>query len=192
VSDNDAELARTRYGASRVAVVENGVDLDYFTPSHQPRDPYDILFLGSLDWRANLDAVVFLLDEIFPRVLASEPTARLSIVGRRPPKWLIERASALDYVQVFPDVPDVRPFLRRCGVLAVPLRVGGGSRLKILEAAACLCPVVSTPVGAEGLNFTSDVHYLEAGSADSGANCRGTAIWLACALAEAHRGPARR
>jgi glycosyltransferase involved in cell wall biosynthesis len=167
VSDKDADLARTQYAARRVAVVENGVDLDYFAPTLQPRDPYDILFLGSLDWRANLDAVVFLLDEIFPRVLASEPTAHLSIVGRRPPKWLIERVGALDYARIEPDVPDVRPYLNRCGALAVPLRVGGGSRLKILEAAACLCPVVSTPVGAEGLNFAPDVHYLQAGTADA-------------------------
>src|SRR5262249_40739153 len=88
---------------------------------------------------------------IFPAVRAREPGARLVLVGRSPPPGLVERVRALAGVELHADVADVRPFLAECGVMAVPLRIGGGSRLKILEALACGLPVVSTRVGAEGL-----------------------------------------
>src|SRR6185436_17999070 len=101
--------------------------------------------------RPNLDAVQVLLDQIFPAVLAQHPNAILDIVGRNPPKGLAERVRAVPGARLHADVPDVRPFLAECGVMAVPLRIGGGSRLKILEALACGLPVISTRVGAEGL-----------------------------------------
>lgn len=151
VSRQDADLLHTGFGVQRVDVVDNGVDTAYFTDAGLPRDPSRILFLGSLDWRPNLDAIDLLLDRIFPAVLAEEPSARLSIVGRNPPGSLVRRALKAKGIDLAADVPDVRPYLARCGVLAVPLRIGGGSRLKILEALASGLPVVSTRVGAEGL-----------------------------------------
>ena len=154
VSDTDARLIREQFGAERVAVVENGVDETAFRPQRDvERDPYHLLFLGSLDWRPNLDAVAWLLEEILPVVVAAQPRTRLSIVGRRPPAWLCQRCRQFPYVQLVADVPDVRPFLARCGLLVVPLRVGGGTRLKILEALSCGTPVVSTTIGAEGLDL---------------------------------------
>lgn len=157
VSPEDAKLMRDEFGATRTAVVENGVDVDYFQPQHDvDRDPSRLLFLGSLDWRPNLDAVAILLDELFPKVREKLPNATLSLVGRRPPEWLKERVANMPGVRVFADVPDVRPFLATCGMLVVPLRIGGGSRLKILEALAMETPVISTRVGAEGLNLTPD------------------------------------
>ena len=83
------------------------------------------------------------------------PSARLDLVGRNPPESLARRARDMPGVTLHPDVPDVRPFLARSGVMAVPLRIGGGSRLKILEALATGLPVVSTRVGAEGLRLTA-------------------------------------
>ncbi len=157
VSPEDAKLMRDEFGATRTAVVENGVDVAYFQPQHDvDRDPSRLLFLGSLDWRPNLDAVAILLDEIFPKVREKLPNATLSLVGRRPPEWLKERAATMPGVRVFADVPDVRPFLATCGMLVVPLRIGGGSRLKILEALAMETPVISTRVGAEGLNLSPE------------------------------------
>jgi glycosyltransferase involved in cell wall biosynthesis len=120
------------------------------------------LFLGSLDWRPNLDAVTVLLDQIFPRISRHLSAARLWLVGRNPPAWLTDRVRRESRVELHENVPDVRPFLWRCSALAVPLRIGGGSRLKILEAAACQCPVVSTGVGAEGLDFVPGRHYRRA------------------------------
>jgi glycosyltransferase involved in cell wall biosynthesis len=155
-----------------VKVVENGVDVAWVGWDSVPteagsgrslnlRDRHSLLFLGSLDWRPNLDAIRLLLDTIFPEVLAHEPQARLAIVGRKPPQWLVDRASECKNVALHADVPDVRPFLHQCGAMAVPLRIGGGSRLKILEALAAECPVVSTRVGAEGLDLVPDRHLVE-------------------------------
>lgn len=162
VSEEDAALARKRFGSQRVGVVENGVDSGHFQPNGSRRERNLILFLGSLDWRPNLDGVQVLLDGIFPRIAAEEPGSILSIVGRRPPEWLVERARESKNVELHADVPDVRPFLRRAAVMVVPLRVAGGSRLKILESLAMGCPVVSTAIGAEGLRLTPGEHFIQA------------------------------
>ena len=166
VSGADAALAREQFGAARVAIVENGVDLDYVRPESVERDRLSVLFLGSLDWRPNLDAVRLLLERIFPAILAREPRARLLLVGRKPPRWLRERVGESCGVTLHADPPDVRPFLRQCGVLAVPLRIGGGSRLKILEALAVECPVVSSAVGAEGLELVPGKHLVQVETAE--------------------------
>jgi glycosyltransferase involved in cell wall biosynthesis len=155
VSHEDARLMQTQFGVERADVVENGVDVEYFKPQRDvDRDPANLLFLGSLDWRPNLDAISLLLGEIFPRVREKVPEATLSLVGRRPPEWLKLRVAGIPGVRIFADVPDVRPFLAKCGMMVVPLRIGGGSRLKILEALATETPVISTRVGAEGLHLT--------------------------------------
>ena len=153
VSPEDAVLMRVHFGATRVDVVDNGVDTAYFQPAATLRDFNRILYLGSLDWRPNLDAVRLLLDDIFPQVRTMEPDARLFIVGRNPPDWLRRQTALTPNAELHANVADVRPFLHECGVLAVPLRIGGGSRLKILEALACGTPVVATRVGAEGLSL---------------------------------------
>jgi glycosyltransferase involved in cell wall biosynthesis len=162
VSPDDAALVRERFGvpAPRVDVVDNGIDRAFFESAAPGpgRDPKRILFLGSLEWRPNLDAVGLLLDRIFPEVLAAEPSAALELVGRNPPPALASRVAVTPGVTLRANVPDVRPFLAGAGVLAVPLRVGGGSRLKILEALAAGLPVVSTRVGAEGLCLTPGEH----------------------------------
>jgi glycosyltransferase involved in cell wall biosynthesis len=160
VSEEDAKLIRDDFGQPNVDVVANGIDRGFFEHVRGERDRKRILFLGALDWRPNLDAVRLLLDSIFPRVLAQEPGARLVVVGRNPPAHLVESARQMPGVELHADVRDVRPFLASSGVMAVPLRIGGGSRLKILEALACGLPVVSTKVGAEGLLIKPDVDYV--------------------------------
>jgi len=157
VSREDATLMRADFGATRVSVVENGVDVNYFRPQRDvERNPAQMLFMGSLDWRPNQDAVSLLLSELLPEVRAKVPHATAVIVGRRPPEWLRAKVAATPGAELHADVPDVRPFLSRCGFLTVPLRIGGGSRLKILESLAAGTPVVSTRVGAEGLELTPD------------------------------------
>ncbi len=97
---------------------------------------------------------------------AEVPHATAVLVGRRPPEWLRELAAATPGAELHADVPDVRPFLARCGFLTVPLRIGGGSRLKILEALAAGTPVVSTRVGAEGLELAPARDLLVADTPD--------------------------
>ncbi|MGL4551223.1 MAG: glycosyltransferase family 4 protein [Gemmataceae bacterium] len=159
VSDADHRLARDRFGITNGTVVDNGVDVAGFGSVRPAPGSRSILYLGSLDWRPNLDAVELLLAEIFPRVRAALPESKLVIVGRKPPEGLVRRAAATPGVELRADVPDVKPYLAAAGVMAVPLRVGGGSRLKILEALACGLPVVSTAVGAEGLHLTAGDDY---------------------------------
>ena len=167
VSVEDARLIRERFGQPEVDVVDNGIDRAYFEQAPRlTRDPRRILFLGALDWRPNLDAVDLLLETIFPRVRALAPEARLLIVGRNPPGGLVQRAASTPGVELHANVADVRPFLAECGTMAVPLRIGGGSRLKILEALGCGLPVVSTKVGAEGLCLESGVDYIQAEEGD--------------------------
>lgn len=160
VSEPDAALIRDRFYRGPVDVVDNGIDRHYYEPVRPDPDVRSFLFLGSLDWRPNVDAVGLLLDRIFPAVRAAEPGARLQIVGRRPSPALIARVREIPSVELHADVPDVRPFLARSAAMVVPLRIGGGSRLKILEAAAAELPVVSTRVGAEGLDLVPDEHYI--------------------------------
>jgi glycosyltransferase involved in cell wall biosynthesis len=179
VSPDDARLVREQFGMPRVDVVDNGIDRAYFEAIHAERDRCRILFLGALDWRPNLDAVELLLDRIFPQVLAQEPQARLCLVGRHPPPNLRQRVQGMSGVELHADVPDVRPFLGQSGVMAVPLRIGGGSRLKILEALASGLPVVSTTVGAEGLCLESGRDFVRADTAEE----------LAAALVQAIRAP---
>jgi glycosyltransferase involved in cell wall biosynthesis len=137
------------------AVVPNGVDLDYFLPSAEPAQSRTLVFNGILDYRPNLDAALHLVDEIWPLVLRRHPDARLSIVGRGNAADIkrLRRPS----VEVTGMVPDIRPYMTRAAVAAVPIRMGGGTRLKVVEGLAMGKPMVSTTLGCEGI----DVHHRE-------------------------------
>jgi sugar transferase (PEP-CTERM/EpsH1 system associated) len=167
VTELDAEQATT-WGARQTVLVENGVDLDTFVPAVEDAgEAQELLFLGSLDWYPNLDAVEYLIEKILPLVLAHVPEAKLRIVGRCSPPELAKRIARCSGVDLVGEVADIRPHLARAAVVLVPLRVGGGSRIKILEALAMGKAVVSTTIGAEGLAVSDGVHVL---LADSPAN----------------------
>ncbi|AWM39263.1 glycosyltransferase family 4 protein [Gemmata obscuriglobus] len=177
VSREDAALMRAEFGGRRVRVVENGVDVAYFRPQRDvERTPAQMLFMGSLDWRPNQDAAAQLLTHILPAVRAEVPHATAVLVGRRPPEWLRALAADTPGAELHADVPDVRPFLARCEFLTVPLRIGGGSRLKILEALAAGTPVVSTRVGAEGLELEPNRDLLVAETPEGMVNATLAAI----------------
>lgn len=128
-------------------------------------DPELVVFQGALDWLPNRDAVDFFLDEIWPAVRAQHPRARFQVVGRNPPADFLGRHSAHPGVEFTGTVADVRPYLGRAAVAVVPLRIGSGTRLKILEAAAMGKAILSTPLGAEGLHFTPGAEIELAASA---------------------------
>jgi glycosyltransferase involved in cell wall biosynthesis len=151
VSETDKEAVAHVAPRLRVAVVPNGVDLEYFAPTPDaPVDPDMILFTGALDWLPNVDALDFVARDILPRIRRHLPAATLSVVGRHAPAALLRRF-AHDGVTIASTVPDVRPYMERAALYLVPLRIGGGTRLKILEAWAMGKAVLSTTLGAEGL-----------------------------------------
>ncbi len=157
VTPLDAQQVR-QWGAKAVSIVENGVDLEEFRPAEEPPAASEILFLGPLDWYPNLDAVGYLVDRIMPLIVARLPEVKLRVVGRHPPLKLQRKLAGRAWVELVGEVADVRPYLARTAVVVVPLRIGGGSRIKILEALAMGKAVVSTTIGAEGLAVSEGVH----------------------------------
>lgn len=164
-SEREEEIVRAVAPATRTAVVPNGVDLDYFCPTDVDPEPQSVVFNGLLRYRPNLDAAYFLVEEIWPLVLERAPGAKLTIVGRGDPLDLkrLERNA----VAVAGEVPDIRPFLRRAAVVAVPVRMGGGTRLKVVEGLALGKALVSTTLGCEGVNVIDGEHLVVADSAEA-------------------------
>jgi glycosyltransferase involved in cell wall biosynthesis len=159
VSDHDRELMSAMTDESRISVVPTGVDLaEYGALTQKPRQQTEepnVLFLGSMDWEANIDGVDFFCREVWPAVKEAVPAAKFWVVGRNPPPRIATRAS--DSIVVTGRVESVLPYLHEAAVFVVPLRIGGGTRLKIYEAMAAGKAVVSTTIGAEGL----DIHHGE-------------------------------
>jgi glycosyltransferase involved in cell wall biosynthesis len=151
VSDAEAGAARELLGVRRVSVVPNGVDPRYFAPTEEAAPGDALLFTGSMNYQPNIDGVRFFVTEVLPLIRKDLPDVRLDIVGTSPGDEVRRLAGA--GVRVHGAVPDVRPWYRQAAVVVVPLLHGGGTRLKILEAAACGKAVVATSIGAEGLNF---------------------------------------
>lgn len=160
VSVPDREIFVMQYGCKNVAVVPNGVDEQYFTPQQTQIQPGSMVFTGSMDWRPNQDGAKYCIEEIFPLIKQRIPTATFTVVGRKPPQWLISMAERVEGVTVTGTVDDVRPYIASSALYVVPLRVGGGSRLKILEAMGMSKTVLSTTVGAEGLDVVDGKQIL--------------------------------
>ena len=150
VSKDDAETIRRHYGASNVRDIPTGVDTEYFSPGTKSNRA-NIVFTGSMDWLPNDDAIQWFTSEVLPLVRGSVPDISLTIVGRNPSASLRAICDRDPAVVVTGRVPDVRPYMDDASVYVVPIRIGGGTRLKIYEAMAMELPVVSTTVGAEGL-----------------------------------------
>lgn len=151
VSAEDRDTIRTEYGVA-ASDVPTGVDTAYFSRSGSvPRRPHHLVFTGSMDWLPNVDGMKFFVEQVLPRIRSVLPDASLAIVGRDPAAQVLELADADAGITVTGRVDDVRPDMEAAAAFVVPLRIGGGTRLKIYEALAMECPVISTRVGAEGL-----------------------------------------
>jgi glycosyltransferase involved in cell wall biosynthesis len=161
VSDLDRARLQALAPEARLRVVPTGVDTVYFAPNGAARVPGRLVFVGSMDWHPNEDAVLHFLAATLPRIRRARRDVSVVVVGRNPRPALRAAATAAG-VTVTGTVDDVRPWLAEADVCVVPLRVGGGTRLKIFEALAMGLPVVSTAVGAEGLPLVRDRHFVEA------------------------------
>ena len=164
VSDADRETFARLYpevASKPMWVVRTGVDTEYFVPPPESRDPSPeprLVFTGSMDWLPNEDAMKYFCADILPLIRRQEPRVTLSIVGRAPTPAV--KALAGEGIEVTGTVDDVRPYMNEATAYIVPLRIGGGTRLKIFEAMATGKAVVSTTVGAEGLPVVAGEHAL--------------------------------
>ena len=165
-SEADRARARALVPDLQAAVVPNAVDVDEFRP--RPGDPAPdgatVLFFGAINYFPNVDGLGFFLREVWPILERSHPRARLKIVGQAPTPEILAHAGPR--IEVTGRVPDLRPHLSAAAVTIAPLRIGGGTRFKILEAMAMARPVVSTPIGAEGLEAEPGRQLLLAETAE--------------------------
>jgi|SoiMethySBSTD1v2_1073268.scaffolds.fasta_scaffold225650_2 glycosyltransferase involved in cell wall biosynthesis len=155
VSAIDAQNMRDYFGVSNISEIPTGVNIEFHAPPPPPDvKPFaDLAFVGSMDWLANIDGVTWFVDEVLPIIRRKRPDCSLAIIGRSPPPAIQQMAERDPRIFVTGTVPDIRPYLWGSAVSIVPLRIGGGTRLKIYESMASRVPVVSTRVGAEGLEL---------------------------------------
>ena len=153
VSETDAGEMRQLFQVKHVSVIPTGVNLEYFRrPDTAPVAQGDLVFVGSMDWMPNVDGVLWFAREVLPIIRGRRAGCRVTIAGRLPPPEIKRLGEADPLIQVTGTVPDIRPHLWGSALSIVPLRIGGGTRLKIYESMAAGVPVVSTTVGAEGLS----------------------------------------
>ncbi len=156
VSREDREQMEREYGVRNVYDIPTGVDTAFVRPSGERQGkPHNLVFTGSMDWLPNEDAIRYFTEHIMPRIKQSVPDLTLTVVGRDPYPGLVELSKRDSSVIVTGRVEDVRPYMEEASVYVIPLRIGGGTRLKIYEAMAMEKPIVSTSIGAEGLPVTN-------------------------------------
>lgn len=168
ISDNDADDVRGLGCTRPIHVVPCGITL--MELGDAAPEPERVGFIGSLDFRPNQDAVEWIIDELWPRVIERAPEARLSIAGSTPPDWLRQkgRRKNIDFLGAIDDAP---AFMQTMSVIIAPLFAGGGMRIKVLEAMALAKPVVATTLGAGGIDFENGHDILIADDASSFAEC---------------------
>jgi len=159
VSSSNKQILNSKNPKLDISAIENGVDVKKYRPLPSNSDSKNIMFIGYMDYIANHDAVLYFYNEIFPIIKKQIPSSKFFIVGKDPKKKIKELAKDKNVI-VTGYVDDIRPYYQDCDILAVPLRAGGGTRLKILEAMALGRPVISTSIGCEGLDVIDGQHLL--------------------------------
>ncbi len=158
-SQNDRTLLRALSPKARVTVVPNAIDAARYAPQEEPSGK-TILYFGAMDWYPNQDAVGFFISAVLPELQELVPGVKFIVAGRDPSEEFRRKFAAIPEVEFTGTVPDMRAEISRAAVCVVPLRIGSGTRLKILEAAAMARPIVSTRIGAEGLDFVDGKEIL--------------------------------
>jgi glycosyltransferase involved in cell wall biosynthesis len=157
-SRRDEELLLSECRSAATAVVPNGVDVNAFSPLEGRAEPGLLLFFGAINYQPNHDGVIHFIDQVFPAIRRAHPNARFCILGPGARQSVLDRQG--NGVEVLGMVDEVGPYIDRAAAIVVPLRIGGGTRLKIVEALAKGKPVISTSLGAEGLDVVHDQHLL--------------------------------
>lgn len=162
MSPQDGNILRQMAPDVRLAVVPNGVDTGYFQPDGGEAEIPALIYAGGMNMFANRDAVMHFLGSVWPAIRQQIPGVRFFAVGQDPPAELRDMAGEDSGIDVTGYVSDIRPYARQAAVYVVPLRVGGGTRLKVLDAMALGKALVSTSIGCEGLDVTPGEHLLVA------------------------------
>lgn len=161
VSDNDKRVFTGVIENEKIEVIGTGVNIDLFKKRDKKKmKPGNIVFCGSMDWIPNEDCVLYFVEDIYPIIRKEVPDANLTILGRKPTRSVKNLVSLKDKIEVTGTVEDVRPYMSKAGCFVVPLRIAGGTRLKIPEAMAMGVAVVSTSIGAEGLYLSNEKDIL--------------------------------
>jgi glycosyltransferase involved in cell wall biosynthesis len=166
VSETDRDAFAPFVEPGKLTVIPTGVDVDYFQSIPVDETPNSLVFTGSMDWLPNEDAIFYFVNAILPLIKKQCPDVSLEVVGRSPSRKLQALAETEKSIRLTGWVEDIRPFVARGSVCIVPLRIGGGTRLKIFEAMAMCKAVVSTSVGAEGLPVQSSKNIVLADAPD--------------------------
>jgi len=161
-TEQDAAEAKALSPHTQFAVIPNGVDHDYFQPvtNFGKQGPPSLIFTGTLSYWPNEDAVRYFTSDILPLIRAMHPNVAFIVAGQDPPASLVTDLKRVPNVKVMGNVPDMRPLFADADVFVCPLRAGGGSRLKLLDAMAMAKPVVSTSLGAEGIALDQDTGFI--------------------------------
>ena len=165
-SELDNERLIAGAGSMNAIAVPNGVDTEFFQPGFAERVPNTLVFVGTMDWYPNAAAMTFFLDEVWPLLCADRPEITLGIVGSKPSAALRAMAERDPRVRVYGYVPDVRPYLAGATLFVCPIRDGGGTKLKILDAMAMGCGIVAHPIACEGSNVHDNGDVLLASTAE--------------------------
>ena len=160
VSETDRDAFSAFLNPAKVTVIPTGVDVDYFQSLPLEESQNSLVFTGSMDWLPNEDAILYFVDAVLPMITQQCPDVSLEVVGRSPSRKLRALAETEKGIRLTGWVEDIRPFVARGSICIVPLRIGGGTRLKIFEAMAMSKAVVSTSIGAEGLPVRSGENIL--------------------------------
>lgn len=165
VSSLDKERLREMLPDGRIEVIPNGVDTDYFFPDNEEIKKGNIIFVGGMNWYPNRDAIMFLCNEIWPLLKEEIPEISLTVVGAQPPTELLDLSKTDNNIEVTGFVDDMRPYMRKAEIYMCPMRDGGGTRLKILDALAMGKAIVSTSLGIEGISVEPEKNVLIANEA---------------------------
>lgn len=166
VSELDRQCMQVQYRAPRVFAIPTGVDTAYLAPRDDEPEANSLIFVGSMDWLPNEDAILFFAQQILPRIRRVIPDVKLSVVGRNPSPHLWQKLADEPAIDLLGWVDDVRPYIARHALCVVPLRIGGGTRIKVYEAMAMGKAMVSTSIGTEGLPVVHGYHVWLADEAD--------------------------
>lgn len=167
VSEEDERQIRDAFGVANVSALPTGVDVQYFQPQAGPQRAGNLVFVGSMDWQPNEDGIFWFVRDVYPLIRRQAPQANLTVVGRNPSTRMKKLAEQDRRIEITGTVADVRPYLERAEVVVVPLRIGGGTRIKIFEALAMERAVVSTTLGAEGLPVQDGKEIVLADTAEA-------------------------